>query len=47
MYLTDRCFKPLVQVLDNECLKILKSNFEQRNIEVQLVTPHLHGTNAT
>ena len=35
-YITDRGFKPLVQVLDNECPNKLRKYFQQRNINFQL-----------
>ena len=45
-YLTSRGFKPLVQVLDNECPDKLKEHFLKREMTFQLVPPHLHSTNA-
>ena len=44
--LTERGFKPQVQILDNECPKKLKEHLRHRNTSFQLVPPHLHRTNA-
>ena len=41
-YLTDRRFKPHVQILDNECPEALKKYFRKNNVAYQLVPPHLH-----
>ena len=44
-YLTERGFKPLTQVLDNECPEKLKTYFRSRGMHFQLVPPHLHRNN--
>ena len=45
-YLTDRGFKPEVQILDNECPEALKKYFRHNNVTYQLVPPHLHRNNS-
>ena len=45
-YLTSRGFRPLVQILDNECPDKLKEHFHQRGMEFRLVPPPLHRNNA-
>ena len=45
-YLTERGFKPLTQVLDNECSEKLKTYFRTRGMHFQLVPPHLHRNNS-
>jgi hypothetical protein len=44
-YLTNRGYKPMTQVLDNECPDRLIQFFKQSNTHFQLVPPHLHRTN--
>ena len=46
-YLTDRGFKPQVQILDNECPEALKKYFRENNVTYQLVPPHIHRNNST
>lgn len=43
---SDRGYTPKVQILDNECPTALKKHFVSRNIDFQLVPPHLHRTNS-
>ena len=45
-HLTERGFKPQVQILDNECPENLEEHFRLRKMSFQLVPPHLHRTNA-
>ena len=45
-YLTERGFKPQVQILDNECPDALKKYFRKNNVSFQLVPPHLHRNNS-
>ena len=44
--LTDRGFKPHVQILDNKCPETLKKHFRKNNVAYQLVPPHLHRNNS-
>ena len=44
-YLTDRDFKPQVQILDNECPDALNKYFCKNNVKFQLVPPHLYHSN--
>ena len=46
-YLTDRGFKPEIQILDNECPEALKTYFRDKKVAFQLVPPHLHRNNST
>ena len=44
--LSNKVFKPFVQILDKECPEKLKEHFWSRQTSFQLVPPYLHQTNA-
>jgi hypothetical protein len=44
--LTEKCFKPKLQTLDNEASAALKYSFTTHYVEYQLVPPHCHRRNA-
>jgi hypothetical protein len=44
--LTDKGFKPKLQILDNEASAALKQFFTTNDVEYQLVPPHYHRRNA-
>ena len=45
-HLTNRGFKPHVQILDNECPEALKIYFRKNDVKFQLGPPHLHRNNS-
>ena len=45
-YLEQRGFKPKLNVLDNECSKLVQNYIKSENVKIQLVEPSNHRVNA-
>jgi len=45
-YLDDRGCKPTLNVMDNECSKVVEKYIKKENIDIQFVPPHNHRANA-
>ena len=45
-YLSDRGFKPKLNVMDNECSKVVKSYIKSQQVTLQLAEPDNHRANA-
>ena len=45
-YLSDRGFKPKLNVMDNECSKVVKSYIKSQQVTLQLAEPDNHRSNA-
>jgi hypothetical protein len=45
-YLTNRGFKPVLNIIDNVASKAIQAYLEEHDIQIQLVEPHNHRVNA-
>ena len=46
-HLSERNVKPTLNVMDNECSKVVEQYIRSENIDIQLVPPHNHRVNAS
>ena len=46
IFLRERVIHPKIHIMDNECSSTVQSYLKNNNVELQLVPPNLHRTNA-
>ena len=44
-YLSKRCFKPVLKIIDNVVSRAVQAYLEENNVDIQLIEQHKHRVN--